>query len=93
VIEACALGLPVVSTAVGGVPDLLADGVDGLLVPDDDDAAMASAVARIVDDAALAERLSADGLALAERSHWSRVVPMWHELLTSVGGHAVRGRS
>ncbi len=93
VIEACALGLPVVSTAVGGVPDLLADGVDGLLVPDDDDAAMASAVARIVDDAALAERLSADGLALAERSHWSRVVTMWHELLTSVGGHAVRGRS
>jgi glycosyltransferase involved in cell wall biosynthesis len=47
--EAMAVGLPVVASAVGGVPELVRDGVDGLLVPAGDPAAMAAAIARLVE--------------------------------------------
>ncbi len=58
VVEALAVGTPVVSTAVGGVPEVVTDGQNGLLVPPGDPAALAAAVARIFDDAALRERLA-----------------------------------
>jgi glycosyltransferase involved in cell wall biosynthesis len=48
VIEYMAAGLPVVATAVGGVPDLITDGVHGLLVPRGDSAALAAAVERLL---------------------------------------------
>src|SRR6266850_4418557 len=75
VIEACAMGMPVVTTAVGGIPDLLTDGETGLLVPPDDDEAMVQALQRLVNDPSLAGRLSANGRQLAERSAWERVCP------------------
>jgi glycosyltransferase involved in cell wall biosynthesis len=80
VLEAGAMGLPIVATAVGGVPDLLADGRDGVLVPDDDDAAMADAVLRLLEDPELAGRLSRNGRRLAERSTWDVVGPLWTDL-------------
>jgi L-malate glycosyltransferase len=57
VLEAFASGMPVVSTNVGGVPSILRNGVDGLLVPDNDDEALAGSVLRL-----LAEPLFARGL-------------------------------
>jgi len=80
VIEAAALGLPVVATRVGGVEHLLRDGETGLLVDDDDDAAMAAAVLRLIDEPGLAERLSANGRALAEGSAWDQVHADWQRL-------------
>jgi glycosyltransferase involved in cell wall biosynthesis len=77
VIEACAMGLPVVATDVGGVRHLLADGESGLLVAEGDDEAMAAAVLRLLSDPALAGRLSDNGRTLAERSSWERVRPLW----------------
>ena len=50
VVEACAMGLAVVATKVGGIPDLLTDGDNALLVPDNDDERMADAVLRLLND-------------------------------------------
>jgi glycosyltransferase involved in cell wall biosynthesis len=84
VIEACALGLPVVATDVGGLRDLLTDAETGLLVPDDDDKAMAAAVTRLLNDPGLRERLSINGRLMAERYDWVRVWPLWEEVLTAL---------
>lgn len=84
VVEACAMGLPVVSTKVGGISDLLVHGETGLLVLDDDDEAMADAVIELVGDDALVERLSAGGRRLAERSDWKAVRPQWDLLIAEL---------
>lgn len=57
VLEAFARGRGVVATGAGGIPDIVTDGRDGLLVPPGDVAALAGALARVFDDASLAESL------------------------------------
>jgi glycosyltransferase involved in cell wall biosynthesis len=81
VLEAAACGLPVVSTDVGGIPYLLRNEEEALLVPEGDAAAMAGAVRRLLEGPALAGRLSAAGRRVAERSAWERVRPAWAEVL------------
>ena len=56
-LEAMACGLPAVATAVGGAPEVIEDGVNGLLVPADDDAALADALLRLVRDPGVAGQL------------------------------------
>jgi glycosyltransferase involved in cell wall biosynthesis len=57
ILEAMAAGLPVVATDVGGIPELVADGETGLLVPPGDADALAAALQRLVADAELRRRL------------------------------------
>jgi glycosyltransferase involved in cell wall biosynthesis len=83
-LEVGAMGLPIVATAVGGVPDLLQNGTRGILVPDDDDEAMAAGVLRLLDDPGLTARLSSEGRQLARRSSWAVVGPQWKQLLEEV---------
>jgi len=59
VMEAMAAGLPVVSTAVGGVPELVRAGETGLLVPSEDAAALAQAMQALVDDPARRQAMGA----------------------------------
>jgi glycosyltransferase involved in cell wall biosynthesis len=66
VLEAMAAGLPVVASAVGGVPELAEDAVTGLLVPAGDEAALRGALARILADAALRRSLGEAGRRRAE---------------------------
>ena len=67
-VEALARGLPVVSTDVVGIPELVEHGVTGLLVPPDDPDALAAAIAKLVADPALAATLGRAGRArVAER--------------------------
>ena len=84
VIEAMACGLPIVSTNVGGLPYLLADGKDALLVPPNDAEAMAAAVRRVLTEAGLSERLSRNARRKAESFDWANVLPVWRNLLGKV---------
>lgn len=59
--EAMAMGVPVVSTAISGIPELIEDGVDGLLVPARDSEALACATRRLLDSPELWCQLSAAG--------------------------------
>jgi len=80
VMEAMASGLCVVSTDVGGLPHLIDQGRDGILVPPDDPEAMAAAVARVVDEPVLASRLSANARRKAEDWDWRVLLPKWEGL-------------
>jgi glycosyltransferase involved in cell wall biosynthesis len=84
VLEACAMGLPVVATSVGGIPDLLDEGETGLLVEDDNDCAMADAVKRLLTDPALAGKLSANGREMALNSSWERVRLRWEQVFARI---------
>ncbi len=86
VIEAAAAGLPIVATAVGGVPHLFKDGTSALLVQDDDDAAMAAAVQRLLSDPKLAEQLSVNGRELSEQSSWPSVRDRWTQAFKAALG-------
>jgi glycosyltransferase involved in cell wall biosynthesis len=57
VVEALAVGCPVIATAVGGVPEVVRDGENGLLVPPGDASALAGAIRRFFDDGELRRRL------------------------------------
>ena len=58
VVEALAVGTPVIATRVGGVPELVHDGENGLLIPSGDLDGLAAAVRRLIEEPGLRERLA-----------------------------------
>jgi len=88
--EAMATGVPVVATRTGAVPELVEDGVTGLLVNAGDAEALAGAVARLAGDGMLAGRLGMEGRARARRDFdLRRNVRVLHELLDLATGVAL----
>jgi glycosyltransferase involved in cell wall biosynthesis len=73
IMEAMAMGVPVVVTGAGGVPELVDDGVDGLLVPPRDPRQLADALVRVLRDPQLARRLAEAGRRKIETSFHSGV--------------------
>lgn len=84
VLEAMASGLTVVSTNVGGIPYLIENGRDGILVPAGDADSMASAVMRLFSEPGLAGSLSRNARRKAESYSWNSILPRWETLFTDV---------
>jgi glycosyltransferase involved in cell wall biosynthesis len=74
VIEALAVGCPVVATAVGGIPEVVIDRQTGLLVPVDDPAALAARLEELRRDAGLRARLRENGLERVRLKYGQAVV-------------------
>ncbi|HYV25002.1 MAG TPA: glycosyltransferase family 4 protein [Pyrinomonadaceae bacterium] len=68
-LEAMAAEVPIVATAVGGVTEIVADEESSLLVPPKNPPALAAAIDRVLQDSALAQRLTTVASALAAREH------------------------
>jgi len=83
-VEAMAAGLPVVATRSGGVPEIVREGIDGLLVAPGNAHAMSEAVVKILIDDALRKRLSESGLKRAEEfsieKHLNRMLSVFKEV-------------
>lgn len=74
VLEAMASGLPVVATPVGGTPEVVADGVNGLLVPVHDVTALSDALVRLAGDGFLRRRMGEEGRRQVEQDYgWQRI--------------------
>jgi glycosyltransferase involved in cell wall biosynthesis len=82
ILEAFACGVPVVATDLGGIPELVTDGVTGRLVPPDDPRALADAAAALVSDPAVGRDLGRAGGELARRrfspeTHLTRLTELY----------------
>lgn len=66
-LEAMAAGLPIIATAVGGVPEIVADGVNGVLVRPHEPLELAAAIACVTNDPDLRCKLGIEGRRVAER--------------------------
>lgn len=81
-IEAQAAGCAVLATNVGGIPDTVTDGKNGLLVPADDIPAAASALRTLLTDVSLRAKLSIDAEKNAARYGWDGVAKRYVEVLS-----------
>jgi glycosyltransferase involved in cell wall biosynthesis len=73
-LDALALGRPVAATAGGGIPEIIQDGLSGLLAPVRDGEALGQAIARLLVDRPLADRLAATGRARVAEFSIARTV-------------------
>ena len=83
VIEAMALGLPVVTTHVGGIPYLLEDQKEALLVPPDSVPAMTQAITSLLENPEKTKKLSTTGRKKVEAFDWEVVKEKWSGILNS----------
>ncbi|GIV87974.1 MAG: glycosyl transferase family 1 [Chloroflexus sp.] len=89
-LEAMGAARPIVATRVAGVPDVISDGVHGLIVPERDPTALAAAIGRLIADRALAERLGAAARRrIIEELTWANTAARYEAAFVA----AVRGRS
>jgi glycosyltransferase involved in cell wall biosynthesis len=89
VLEAQAAGLPVMASNVGGVPDLVEDGVTGLLIDPNSAANMRDAIEKLLTDPSLASRLVANGRRQAVERFAPAVIAQRHlSVYQEILGHA-----
>lgn len=81
VIEALCLGLPVISTNVGGIPFLINDGVDGFLVKVNNVTEMVNQVKKLVNNSELSACISQNAVNRAKQFDWGGIEPIWGEII------------
>jgi L-malate glycosyltransferase len=85
ILEMWACGLPIVATNVGGMPYLILNRQDGILVQSEDHEAMADACFELLFNRELAATLSRNGRERAAALTWDRVKPFWEDALMLAG--------
>ena len=83
-LEAQALGVPVIGTRVGGIPDVIEDGVTGLLVAPQDAPALAQAMTRLLEDRTLAKPLVDRATTRLQRFDWSVIADEMDQVYRSL---------
>ena len=87
ILEAMGAGLPIVSTDVGAIRDVVRDATDGFLVPNGDQRTLAERIGQLADDEALRQRMGSHGRArVAEHFTIETVVRRYEELFTELSG-------
>jgi glycosyltransferase involved in cell wall biosynthesis len=92
ILEAMALSRPVVASNVGGIPEMIQDGVTGLLVPPHDPPALAAAIVRLLRDHQLADTLGRAGHDLVHDRFCVQLMAKAVEELYEAGARAIRPR-
>jgi glycosyltransferase involved in cell wall biosynthesis len=93
-LEALASGRPLIATNVGGIPEVVRDDENGLLVPQKDPAALAAAIERLGADPELRERLSGRAREFAlERLSWDASIDRFERCLEGAVAHYDEGRA
>ncbi|RME01844.1 MAG: glycosyltransferase family 1 protein [Deltaproteobacteria bacterium] len=83
-LEAASAGKPVVATRSGGIPDAVADGETGLLLPPGDFEAIAQAIRRLVEDPKLRRSMGEAARKRAEDFRWERVIDRYWEAFSHI---------
>jgi glycosyltransferase involved in cell wall biosynthesis len=91
-IDAMAMGVPIVATRAGGIPEVVRDGETALLAPVGDADALGRHIARVVTDRALAARMSEAGLRRATEFSIERTASLTIEVYARVLGDSTRAR-
>ncbi|TVY03138.1 glycosyltransferase [Cohnella terricola] len=86
--EAGSYGLPAVIVDIPGLEDIIADGENGFIVPQDDMRAMAEKISALFDDAELLKRMSNNAREMVARYSIDQVGPRWEELIRVVLTHS-----
>jgi glycosyltransferase involved in cell wall biosynthesis len=86
VLEAMSWGIPVVTSPVGGIPEVVQDGFNGFLVPPEDIPALANALRRLIEDESLRLQMGANARASVEhldiRRYWEKLEGIYRAVLS-----------